>query len=159
MLLSPGAPLNNFNDTGWGEGGRGSDSCSYFIPKKIPTSEFVYPKKIPVFLAYPKISHTNSKLHLHVFFFFFFHDSKKIPTFFLDPKKSLLAKISDPKNPSDHPVSKIQCMWVEPLGYWVYGSEFKTFDKSLCPSKLLNCFAANMGFLARFWDDTCTNVF
>ena len=35
----PGAPLTNFNDRG------GSDRGSYFIPKKITTSEFVYPKK------------------------------------------------------------------------------------------------------------------
>ena len=32
----------------------GSDRGSYFIPKKIPTSEFVYPKKSLLFLAYPK---------------------------------------------------------------------------------------------------------
>ena len=34
----------------------GSNRGSYFIPKKIPTSELVYPKKIPTFLAYPKKS-------------------------------------------------------------------------------------------------------
>ena len=34
----------------------GSDRGSYFIPKKIPTSELVYPKKVPTFLAYPKKS-------------------------------------------------------------------------------------------------------
>ena len=33
---------------------RGSNRGSYFIPKKIPTSEFVYPKKSLLFLAYPK---------------------------------------------------------------------------------------------------------
>ena len=32
----------------------GSDRGSYFIPQKIPTSEFVQPKKIRTFLAYPK---------------------------------------------------------------------------------------------------------
>ena len=31
---------------------------SYFIPRKIPISEFMYPKK-PSFLAYPKKSHGN----------------------------------------------------------------------------------------------------
>ena len=36
--------------TGW------SDRGSYFIPQKIPTSEFVYPKKSLLFLAYPKKS-------------------------------------------------------------------------------------------------------
>ena len=34
----------------------GSDRGSYFIPQKIPTSEFVYPKKSLLFLAYPKKS-------------------------------------------------------------------------------------------------------
>ena len=51
----PGAPLTNFNDGGGGGGG-GSDRGSYFIPKKITTSEFAYPKKSLLFLAYPKKS-------------------------------------------------------------------------------------------------------
>ena len=34
----------------------GSDRGSYFIPKKIPTSEFVYPKKTLLLLTYPKKS-------------------------------------------------------------------------------------------------------
>ena len=42
------APLTNFNDGG------GSDRGSYFIPKKITTSEFVYPKKITTFSNIPK---------------------------------------------------------------------------------------------------------
>ena len=50
----PGAPLTYFNDGGGGEGG--SDRGSYFIPQKIPTSEFVYPKKSLLFLTYPKKS-------------------------------------------------------------------------------------------------------
>ena len=33
-----------------GGGGGGGDRGSYFIPKKITTSEFVYPKKITTFL-------------------------------------------------------------------------------------------------------------
>ena len=42
----------------------GFNRGSYFIPKEIPTSEFVYPKKNPyVFnIQYPKKSLTNSKL-------------------------------------------------------------------------------------------------
>ena len=32
----------------------GSDRGSYFIPKKIPTSEFVYPKKSLLFFSIPK---------------------------------------------------------------------------------------------------------
>ena len=51
--LPPGAPLTNFNDGVGGRGG-GSDRGSYFIPQKITTLEFVYPKKSLLFLAYPK---------------------------------------------------------------------------------------------------------
>ena len=50
---NPRGPLTNFNDGG---GGGGSDRSSYFLPKKITTSEFVYPKKSLLFLAYPKKS-------------------------------------------------------------------------------------------------------
>ena len=46
------------------------------------------PKKVPVLFSRPK----------------------NIPASFIDPKKSLLAKMSDPKNPSDLPVIKI-CEW------------------------------------------------
>ena len=49
-LGRPGAPLTYFNDGG------GSNRGSYFIPQKIPNSEFVYPKKPLLFLAYPKKS-------------------------------------------------------------------------------------------------------
>ena len=41
----------------------GSDRGSYFISKKIPTSEFVYPKKSVLFLAYPKKSLSVSKFY------------------------------------------------------------------------------------------------
>ena len=34
--------------------GEGSDRGQYFIPQKITTSEFVYPKKSLLFLTYPK---------------------------------------------------------------------------------------------------------
>ena len=51
-LVLPGAPLTYFNDEGGG--GERFDRGSYFIPKKSPTSEFVYPKKSLLFLAYPK---------------------------------------------------------------------------------------------------------
>ena len=74
----------------------GSDKGSYFIPQKITTSEFVYPKKSLLTLAYPKKS-------LSPFFAtqknpsVFFSQPRKIPVSFIDPKKSLLAKISDPK--------------------------------------------------------------
>ena len=48
--LSPQGPHSHILMTGGG----GSDRGSYFIPQKIPTSEFVYPKKSLLFLAYPK---------------------------------------------------------------------------------------------------------
>ena len=53
--LSPnpqGAPLTNFKWRGGGGGGRTEVHILY--PKKITTSEFVYPKKSQLFLAYPK---------------------------------------------------------------------------------------------------------
>ena len=55
IWLISGAPLTYFND-GAGGGGGGSDRGLYLIPQKIPTSEFVYPKKSLLFLAYPKKS-------------------------------------------------------------------------------------------------------
>ena len=68
-------PTHKFNDRGEG---RGADRDSYFIPKKITTSEFVYPKKSLLFLAYPKKSLSP-----------FFHNTKKsLCFFFLRPKKS-----------------------------------------------------------------------
>ena len=60
--------------------GRGSDRGSYFIQKKITTSEFVYPKN-HFFLAYPPKFLSP----------FFATPPPKIHR----PKKSLLAKISD----------------------------------------------------------------
>ena len=60
-----------------GGGGGGSDRGSYFVPKKITTSAFVYPKKSLLFSAYPKnlLSpfFTTQKISL----FFFFCDPKK----------------------------------------------------------------------------------
>ena len=114
----------------------GSNRGSYFIPKKIPTSGFVYPKKSLLFLAYPKkslcfciskfyylssgkLKHANFnfgfgqkqnyKLRLCYFLFelmkntipkkipLLFSRPQKIAASFIDPKKSLLAKMSDPK--------------------------------------------------------------
>ena len=37
-----------------GGGGGGGDRGSYFIPKNLTTSEFVYPKKITVFFSIPQ---------------------------------------------------------------------------------------------------------
>ena len=66
---TPGVPLTNFNDGG------GSDRGSYFMPKKITTSVFVYPKKSLPFLAYPKKSLSS-----------FFATQKNLSVFFRDPK-------------------------------------------------------------------------
>ena len=61
-VLIPGVQLTV--EVGGGGGGWvGSERGSYFIPQKIPMSEFVYPPKSLLFVAYPKKSHTNSKLH------------------------------------------------------------------------------------------------
>ena len=66
----------------------GSDRGSYFIPKKITTSVFSYPKKSLPFLAYPKKS-------LSSFFatpkksLCFFSRPKKIPAPFIDRKNHL----------------------------------------------------------------------
>ena len=86
--IDPRAPLTNFND------GR-SDRGSYFIPKKITPSEFVYPKKSLHFLAYHKKSLS------------FFSIPQKNAGIFHRPKKSLLAKISDPKKSLGPSVIKI----------------------------------------------------
>ena len=91
MVFAPRAPLTNFNDGGGG----GSDRGSYFIPKKITTSEFVYPKKSQLFFANPKNS------------LYFSLRPKTFPASFIDPKKSLWAKISDPRKSLGPPVIKI----------------------------------------------------
>ena len=89
----PVAPLTYFNDGG---GGGGGDRGSYYIPQKIITSEFVYPKKSLLFIAYPKKS-------LSPFFatpqksLCFSSRPKKIPASFIDQKKSFLPKFQTQK--------------------------------------------------------------
>ena len=94
--------------------GPGSHRGSYFMPRKITTSKFVYPKISLLYLAYPK-------KFLSPFFSTqknpcFFSRPIKIQASFMDPPKSLLANISDPKisfghpPPSPTPVIKI-CEW------------------------------------------------
>ena len=96
---SPGAPLTNFNDGGRGGG---SDRGSYFIPKKITTSEFVYPKKSQLLLAYPKKSHSP-------FFaapknpWVFFSRPKKNPGVFHIPQKITFGQNFRPKKSLGHP--------------------------------------------------------
>ena len=94
---NPGGSLTNFND--WGEGGEGggSDRGSYFIPKKITTSEFIYPKKSLPLLAYPKKSlspfFANQQNPSH-----FFSQPPKI-----DPKKHFWPKFQTQKIPRNPP--------------------------------------------------------
>ena len=76
-----------------GGGGGGSDRGSYFLPKKITTSEFAYPKKSLLFVTYPKKS-LSSFFATQKKVLPFFCDPKKIPASFIDPKNSPLAKIS-----------------------------------------------------------------
>ena len=55
----------------------GSDRGSYFIPKKIPTSEVVYPKKLLLFLAHPKKS---LSLFASANFIIYLLESENMPT-------------------------------------------------------------------------------
>ena len=111
--------------------GEGSDRGSYFIPKKITTSESVSTHKSHYFFSIPKkfpwSFFRNPKKSLC-----FFSRPKKIPASFIHPKTSLLAKISDPKTslgPSP-PVIKI-CEW----GPWV--GKLVTQQTNLYTSKAL----------------------
>ena len=91
-IFNPQGPHSQIFMMGW-EGGSDRGSC--FLPKKITTSEFVYPKKSLLFLTYPKnplvLFSQPKKISP------FFLRPKKIPASFIDPKKSPLAKISDLK--------------------------------------------------------------
>ena len=90
----------------------GSDRGSYFIPKKITTSEFVYPKKsLLFFLTYPKKSLSSffatPKKSLR---FFFLHNPKN-PGIFHRPKKITFDQNFRPKKITlTPPVIKI-CEW------------------------------------------------
>ena len=61
-----------------------------------------------------------------------FSRTKQIPASFIDPKKSILAKMSDPKNPSDTHVIKI-CEWGPWASWGVYGLRIreKNFQTNL----------------------------
>ena len=89
MSFAPGAPLTNFNDGGGGGREGGSGQGSYFIPKKVTTSQFVYPQTSLLFLAItPKnplvLFLATQKIPQSVFFFTTqknsstFHRTKKI---------------------------------------------------------------------------------
>ena len=85
-------------------GGGGADRGSYFIPKKITASEFVYLKKSLLYLAYPKKS-------LSPFFAtqknpsVFFSRPKKNPGVFHRPKKITLGQNFRPKKITRTPPS------------------------------------------------------
>ena len=95
---APGGPFTNFNDGGVRQ-------RFIFYTQKNHNFRICLPKKSLLFLAYPKKS-------LSPFFATqnypsgFFLRPQKIPASFTDPKKSLLAKLSDPKNHSGLPSLK-----------------------------------------------------
>ena len=103
--LYPGAPLTYFNDGG----GRGSDRGSYFIPKIITTSKFVYPKKSLLFFSMPKrslgpLSATQKNPSV-------FLSTQKNPGVFHRPKRITLGQNFRPKKITRTlPVIKI-CKW------------------------------------------------
>ena len=89
--FQPRDPTHKFNDGG-------SNRGSYFIPKKVATSEFAYPKISLLFLhvAYPKKSLSTCTFSQPQNIPLFFATPKN-PCVFHRPKKSLLAKISGPQ--------------------------------------------------------------
>ena len=96
----PGTPLTYLND----EEGGGSDRGSYIIPKKITTSEFVYPKKSLLYLAYPKkslIPFFATQKNPSVFFF----ATQKNPGIFHRPKKITFGQHFRPKKITRNPPS------------------------------------------------------
>ena len=103
--LIPEAPVTSFNDRG---GGRGRQRFIFYSPKN-HNFRICLPKKITTFLSYPKKSLSS-----------FFATQENPSVCFCDPKKSqrlsytqkksLLAKISDPKESLGPAVTKI-CEW------------------------------------------------
>ena len=102
----PGAPLTNFNNGG---GGGGVQQRFIFYTQKRSQLQYLSTQKNHYFFE-----HTQKNTLV------LFLQPKKIPPFFsrpqkimasfIDPKKSPLAKISDPKNHSEPPVIKV-CEW------------------------------------------------
>ena len=88
LSFGPGAPLTNFND---GEGGGGFRQWFTFFT----TSEFVYPKKSLLFLAYPKNTLVLFLQPKKIPLFFFV--TEKNPGIFHRPKKITLGQNFRPK--------------------------------------------------------------
>ena len=125
----PRNPLRYFND-GRGGGG-GAEVHIILYPKKSQIQNLSIPKNAYFFSIPKKNSHTNSKLNFCYCWFELMKstiDTQKFPASFINPKTSLLAKISDPKNPLDptSPVSRI-CEW----GPWGWTFQVKTPHLSL----------------------------
>ena len=112
-------------------GGGGIDRGSYFVPKKITTSEFVYPKKSLFF------QHTQK--NPLVLFSHWIATQKNIGVFH-GPKKIPFAKISAQKNHSDLPVIKI-CEW----GPWDLVSQSDRVTSSCRHVRVWNCTILNIG--------------
>ena len=94
--IFPGAPFTNFND-GEGGGGWGGPTEVHILYPKRPQLQYLSTQKNHYFfLAYPKkipwFSFRNPNKSLR-----FLSRPRKIPASFIDPKKSPLAKILDPK--------------------------------------------------------------
>ena len=103
-----------------------SDRGSYFIPQKITTSEFVYPKKSLSPLSQPQ------KTPL------FFFATKKNPGVFHRPKNITFGQNFRPKKitrtPPPPPVIRIceWSLWVQYSGYQRYGSLLAALNLPCC---------------------------
>ena len=103
-----------------------SDRSLYFIPKKITTSKFVYQKKSPVFLAYPKNPLVLLSQPKKIPLLFFRDPKKKIPASFIDPKNSLWPKFQTQKTTRTLPSLKYVS---RTLGTWRYERSFPIFAR------------------------------
>ena len=96
-----------------GGGGGGPTEVYILYPKKLQLQNLSTQKIHYLFL------HTqNNRLVL-------FSQPQKIPASFIDGKKSLLVKISDPKNHSDPPVIKI-CEWGLRVAIFSFSASWET---------------------------------
>ena len=115
-ILLPGAPLTYFNDGGVRQRfifyTQENHNLRICLPKKITTSEFVYPKKSLLYLAYPKNSLSPFFATPQKSLCCFFSRPKKIPASFTDPKRLLWPKFQTQKSHSAPPPPVIKiCEW------------------------------------------------